>query len=49
MYNMVFIALGVGAVVVVFYVLVMRVFFRDSRELDKGIDLAKMKKWKDED
>ncbi|HLX23392.1 MAG TPA: hypothetical protein VKR38_08625 [Usitatibacter sp.] len=46
---MVFIALGVGLVVVVGYVLVIRVFFKDSQALDKNVDLAKMKKWKDED
>jgi hypothetical protein len=49
MNNVVFIALGVGLVVVVGYVLVIRVFFKDSQELDKHVDLAKMKKWKDED
>ena len=49
MNNVVFIALGVGLVVVVGYVLVIRVFFKDSQALDKNIDLAKMKKWKDED
>ena len=35
--------------VVVLYFLVMRVFFRDSKALDKKIDYAKMKEWKDED
>ena len=49
MNNVVFIALGVGLVVVVGYVLVLRVFFKDSKELDKNIDYAKMKKWKDDD
>jgi len=49
MNNVVFIALGVGLVVVVGYVLVIRVFFKDSQALDKNVDLAKMKKWKDED
>jgi hypothetical protein len=49
MNSVVFIALGVGLVVVVGYVLVIRVFFKDSQELDKDIDFAKMKKWKDED
>ncbi|HEX7606467.1 MAG TPA: DUF883 C-terminal domain-containing protein [Usitatibacter sp.] len=39
-----------GAVaLVVGYLLVMRVFFKDSKELDKKIDYAKMKEWKDED
>ena len=49
MNNVVFIALGVGLVVVVGYVLVIRVFFKESEELDKKIDLGKMKKWKDDD
>jgi hypothetical protein len=49
MNNVVFIALGVGLLVVVGYVLVIRVFFKDSEELDKKIDLGKMKKWKDDD
>jgi len=43
------IALAVGALVVLRYVLVMRVFFKESRQLDKKIDFTKMKKWKDED
>ncbi len=45
----VLIALLVGVAVVLVYVLVMRVFFRDSRALDKKIDYSKMKEWKDED
>ena len=48
MNNVVFIALGVGAFVVVAYVVVLRVFFKDSQELDKKIDYGKMKKWKDD-
>ena len=43
------IALAVGVVVVLGYVLVMRVFFRDSKELDKRIDYTKMKPWKDDE
>ena len=43
------IALSVGVLVVLGYILVMRVFFRESEELDKHIDLTKMKKWKDEE
>jgi len=39
----------VAAILVVGYLLVMRVFFKDSKELDKKIDYSKMKKWKDED
>ena len=43
------IAVGVGVLVVLGYLLVMRVFFRESEELDKKIDYAKMKEWKDEE
>jgi len=49
MNNVVFIALGVGLLVVVGYVLVIRVFFKESQELDKKVDLGKMKKWKDDE
>ncbi|MDB5812400.1 MAG: hypothetical protein JWN94_4522 [Betaproteobacteria bacterium] len=42
------IAVAAIAVVVV-YLLVMRVFARDSREADKHIDYSKVKEWKDED
>jgi hypothetical protein len=49
MNNVVFIALGVGLLVVVGYVLVIRVFFKESQDLDKKIELGKMKKWKDDD
>jgi low affinity Fe/Cu permease len=48
-HRIVFIAVGVALVVVVGYLLVMRVFYRDSKELDKTIDYSKMKEWKDED
>jgi hypothetical protein len=45
----VLVALLVGLVVVVAYVVVMRVFFRESRDLDRKIDYTKMRQWKDED
>ena len=48
-HNVVMIALTVGVVAVAAYLLVMRVFFRDSKALDKNIDYSKMKEWKDED
>jgi low affinity Fe/Cu permease len=48
-HRIVFIAVGVALVVVIGYLLVMRVFFRESAELDKKIDYAKMKKWEEED
>ena len=40
---------AIAAVLLVGYFVVMRVFFRDSKELDKKIDYSKMKEWKDED
>ena len=43
------IAIGVAIAAVAVYVLVMRVFFKESKELDKSIDYSKMKEWKDED
>jgi hypothetical protein len=48
-HNIVFLSVAVAMVVVVGYLLVMRVFFRESKELDKNIDYSKMKEWKDED
>ena len=41
--------IAIAAGVLVGYLVVMRVFFRESKELDKKIDYAKMKEWKDED
>ena len=49
MNQMVFIVVGIAVVLVIGYLLVMRVFFKDSQELDKKIDYSKMKEWKDED
>jgi hypothetical protein len=40
---------AVVAVLVLGYFVVMRVFYRDSKQLDKQVDLTKMKVWKDED
>jgi low affinity Fe/Cu permease len=48
-HQIVFIAVGVALVAVIGYVIVMRVFYRESTELDKHIDYSKMKEWKDED
>lgn len=47
-HRIVMIAAGVAVFAVLAYVLVMRIFFRESKELDKNIDLSKMKKWEDE-
>ena len=49
MSNVVLITLIAAVVVVGGYLLVMRVFFRDSKELDKKIDYSKMKPWKDDE
>ena len=49
MNSVVMISIAVAIAVVVGYLLVMRVFFKDSKELDKKIDYSKMKEWKDED
>ena len=43
------IALGVGLLVVAGYLVVMRVFFRESEQLDKKIDYSKVKEWKDDE
>jgi low affinity Fe/Cu permease len=48
-HRIVLISVVVAVVVVLGYILVMRVFFRDSRELDKKIDYSKMKEWKDDE
>jgi len=45
----VMVALLVGIGVVVAYIVVMRVFFRESKDLDRKIDYSKIKEWKDED
>jgi len=43
------IALGVAVIAVALYLLVMRVFFRQSRSADKQIDYSKMRPVKDDD
>jgi low affinity Fe/Cu permease len=48
-HRIVLISVIVAVVAVLGYVLVMRVFFRDSKELDKKIDYSKMKEWKDDE
>ena len=49
MNQVVLIAVVVGLLAVAGYLLVMRVFFKESKELDKKVDLAKMKKWEDDE
>jgi hypothetical protein len=39
---------AVAAVVIILYFVTLRVFFTESQELDKKIDLAKMKHWEDD-
>ena len=41
--------LVLAVVAVLGYLLVMRVFFRESRALDREIDPSKMKEWKDDE
>ena len=41
--------LGAAAAVLAVYLLVMRYFFRRSREADKQVDFSKIKKLEDED
>ena len=48
-HHIVVIAAVVGVLVVAGYLLVMRVFFKESKELDKKIDYGKMKEWKDDE
>jgi len=45
----VWVFIGIAAVIVVGYFVTMRVFFRQSKELDRKIDYGKMKEWKDDD
>jgi hypothetical protein len=40
---------AVAAVIVVLYLVTMRVFFKNSKALDKKIDYSKMKAWKDDE
>jgi hypothetical protein len=39
----------IAAALVLGYFVVMRVFYRDSKQLDKQVDLTKMKVWKDDE
>ena len=48
-HRIVLISVVVAVVAVLGYLLMMRVFFRESKELDKKIDHSKMKEWKDDD
>jgi len=48
-HRIVLISVVVAVIAVIGYLLVMRVFFRESKELDKKIDYSKVKEWKDED
>jgi low affinity Fe/Cu permease len=48
-HRIVMIAVAVALVVVIGYAVVMRVFFRESKALDKKIDYSKVRQWKDDD
>jgi len=47
--NTLLIFAAVAALVVILYFITMRVFFKESKELDKKIDHSKMKEWKDDE
>ena len=40
---------AIAVLVIAGYFITMRVFFKESEELDKKIDYSKMKKWEDEE
>ena len=40
---------AIAAGLLIGYFVVMRVFFRESKELDKKIDYSKVKEWKDDE
>ena len=40
---------AIAVLVIVGYFVTMRVFFKESEELDKKIDHSKMKKWEDDE
>jgi low affinity Fe/Cu permease len=48
-HRIVLISVVVAIIAVLGYLIVMRIFYSDSKALDKKIDYAKMKEWKDED
>ena len=47
--NALMIFAAIAAVIVILYFVTMRVFFKDSKALDKKIDYSKMKAWKDDE
>ena len=47
--RVVIISIAIAAAVAFGYFVVMRIFFKESKELDKKIDYSKMKESKDED
>ena len=40
--------IGIGLAVVLIYLLVMRVFFRESKKAVERIDYSKVREWKDD-
>ena len=49
MNHTVLIFVAIAVLIAVGYILVMRVFFVEGKELDKKIDYSKVKPWKDDD
>ena len=47
--QMIMILVAVAAAIAFGYFAVMRIFFKESKELDKKVDLGKMKKWEDDE
>ena len=41
--------LAIALLIALGYFVTMRVFFKESKELDKKIDYGKMKEWKDDE
>ena len=41
--------LAIAVLIVAGYLVTLRVFFKESKELDKKIDYGKMKKWEDDE
>lgn len=46
--DFVWIAVGIVMAVVVVYLLVMRIFFRESKKAVERIDYSKVREWKDD-
>lgn len=49
MSSTVWIFIAIAVLVAVFYLITVRVLFKESKQLDKKIDYSKMKQWKDDE